>query len=163
MTTDIRRATSADVESIRQIAKASWEADYPDILSREASEEGFEEWYDPDRIEAELNEDDTILLVGVRDDENVGFAHAVRTQRTGHILRVYVTPDHRGRGVGGDLLAGARDALLTRGVDRIQAMVLAANDPGNAFYESFGFEKTDERETVIGGETYAENVYERRR
>jgi len=163
MTIDIGRATSADIESIRHIARASWETDYPDILSREAIEEGFEEWYDPDRIESELKEDDTILLMGARDDENVGFAHAVRTQRTGHVLRVYVAPDHRGRGVGGDLLAGARDALLTRGADRIQAMVLAANDPGNAFYESFGFEKTDEQETIIGSETYPENVYERRR
>lgn len=160
---ELRQATPEDVEAIRDVAKATWEADYPDILHRETIEEGVEEWYDRDQIEFELGEEDTVLLVAESDNEVVGFAHAVRTRRTGYILRVYVVPEHRQEGVGSELLASARDALLTRGVDSIQAMVLAANEPGNAFYEKFGFERVDEEETVIGEETFTENVYERKR
>jgi ribosomal protein S18 acetylase RimI-like enzyme len=159
----IRRATSTDIETIRHIAKESWETDYPNLLSRETIEEGFEEWYAPERIKSELEKDDAILLIGVENNKAVGFAHGIRAQRTGHILRVYVTPDYRDQGVGSNLLTSTRDALLTRGVDQIQAMVLAENDPGNAFYRAFGFEKIDEQETIVGGKTYSENVYERRR
>ncbi|MFC4541150.1 GNAT family N-acetyltransferase [Halosolutus amylolyticus] len=160
---ELRRATATDVDAIREIAETSWRTDYPDILNREAIEDGIDEWYDPDRIQAELAEDDAVVLVAELDDEPVGFAHAIRQQRTGYILRVYVAPDARGRGVGSALLTSARDALLTRGVDDVRAMVLAGNEPGNAFYEEFGFEKVDEQETVIGGETYTEHVYQRTR
>ena len=38
-------------------------------------------------------------------------------------------------------------------------MVLAANDPGAAFYERFGFGFVDERETTIGDESYPESRY----
>lgn len=160
---EIRRADSADIDAIERVAEATWNTDYPGILNREAIEEGVEEWYDPGRLESELEEEDAVVLVAEIDDEVVGFAHAVRQQRTGFILRVYTHPEARGEGVGSELLSHARDALIKRGVDSIRAMVLAGNEPGNAFYESFGFEKVGEDETVIGGESYTENVYERKR
>lgn len=160
---EIRQATEADIEPIEQVARETWETDYPDILHRETIEEEVEEWYNDDQLEIELEEEDAILLVAEIDGEVVGFTHAVRRRRTGYILRVYTSPDHRGEGVGSELLTKARDVLLTRGVDNVRAMVLAENEPGNAFYESFGFEKVDEEETVIGGDTYTENVYERKR
>ncbi|UHQ98761.1 GNAT family N-acetyltransferase (plasmid) [Natrinema zhouii] len=158
---EIRRATSEDTGEIRAVAASSWRTDYPNILNREAIEEGVEEWYNSEQIASELAEDDAILLVAEIDDKVVGFTHAVRRQRTGFILRVYVNPDYRKQGIGTELFASARDALLTRGVDDIRAMVLAGNEPGNVFYKTVGFEKVDEEETVIGGETYTENVYVR--
>lgn len=160
---EIRRATSADIDAIKAVAASTWRIDYPDILNREAIEEGVEQWYGSEQIASELTEDDAILLVAEIDDEVVGFAHAVRRHRTGFILRVYVDPDYRKQGIGSELLASARDALLTRGVDDIRAMVLSGNEPGNAFYKTFGFEKIDEEETAIGDETYTENVYVRAR
>jgi ribosomal protein S18 acetylase RimI-like enzyme len=160
---EIRQATESDIESIEQVARETWETDYPTILHRETVDEEVEEWYNDDQLETELEEEDAILLVAETDGEVVGFTHAVRRRRTGYILRVYVAPDHRGEGVGSELLTSARDVLLTRGVDNVRAMVLAENEPGNAFYQSFGFEKVDDEETVIGGDTYTENVYERKR
>ena len=86
-------------------------------------------------------------------------AHATWNGEEGYILRLYVHPDHRGAGHGRELLAATRTALADRGVDRVNAMVLAANDDGNEFYERFGFERADESETVIDGESYRENRY----
>lgn len=160
---NIRQATEEDIEAIRKVAEAAWENDYPEILSRETVDAGVEEWYELENIEADLKMHDAILLVAEVDDEVVGFAHAIWARRTGHILRVYVLPDYRQRGIGGELLASVRDTLLRRGADRIQAMVLAENEQGNAFYESFGFEKVDEGETLIGDKSYKENVYVRKR
>lgn len=158
---NIRHAQPDDVSDISRVAERSWETDYPGILNRENVGEIAQEWYAEDRIREELDNEDAILVVAEADDTVVGFAHGIWARRTGHILRVYVDPDHRGAGIGRELLATVRDSLLNRGSDRIQAMVLAENDVGNQFYQDAGFEKIDESETTIGGDTYTENVYRR--
>lgn len=168
-----REATTDDIDAIRAVARAAWETDYPAILSRETVEEGIEEWYAPDRLYEEFADVRTRVFVAVEEDADgrevvVGFSHAiVGSDETGlgddgdgHLLRLYVHPDHRERGVGRQLLERTRDALFERGVERIKAMVLAENDLGNAFYRGFGFEKVAESETTVGGETYRENTYE---
>lgn len=157
----IRHARSDDVAAIRRIAEETWDADYPEILHRENVDEVVHEWYDDESIREEISKEDSVVVVAEEDGEILGFAHGIWARRTGHILRVYVHPDQRGEGVGGDLLAALRDALLKRGSDRVQAMVLAENEAGNEFYRQAGFEKIDEGETIIGGESYTENVYRR--
>ena len=156
---EIRKATTDDAEAIATVARASWESDYPDILSRETVEKGVEEWYAPEEIEAEIASDDALIPVAETGGEVVGFAHTVEDEHGGTVLRLYVAPDHRREGVGGDLLEHARDALDTRGAERVRAMVLADNELGNTFYRRHGFELAEEGETVIGGTTYRENVY----
>ncbi len=159
---EIRRAQTDDVTSIRRVAERTWEADYPEILNRENIEKIVDEWYAEDRIREELMNEDAVVTIAEEDGIVVGFAHGVWARRTGHILRVYVDPEHRGEGIGRELLAAVRDSLLNRGSDRIQAMVLAENEVGNQFYQDAGFEKIDEGETTIGEESYTENVYRRK-
>lgn len=157
----IRFATTDDVEGIRRVARKSWRTDYPEILSRETAEEAVEEWYDPDRIEEEIESDDALIPVLETDDDGdiIGFAHAVWDAQAGTVLRLYVAPDHRDQGIGTDLLTWTVDALADRDVERVRALVLSENEPGNAFYRAFGFEKTGEDRTTIGDETYRENTY----
>jgi len=155
----VRPADPDDIDAVKRVAERSWTADYPDILSRETAEAAAEEWYGADSLAAELDAERTLLSVVEADDRVVGFAHATWNDDEGYILRLYVHPDHRGAGHGRELLAATRTALADRGVDRVSAMVLAANDGGNEFYERFGFERADESETVIDGESYRENRY----
>jgi len=157
----IRPATAEDIEGIRRVAKQSWEHDYPDILTRETTEEAVEDWYAPDRLDEELDYAGTLPFVAEREGTIVGFAHATWNDEEdeGYILRLYVQPDARREGVGRELLDRTCAELTARDVDRINAMVLAENEPGNAFYERFGFEQSDESETRIGGETYRERRY----
>jgi ribosomal protein S18 acetylase RimI-like enzyme len=155
----IREATSDDAESIAGVARVSWKHDYPDILSRDTAEQGVKDWYAPETIAAEIDSDDAVIPVAESGEEVVGFAHAVEDETGGTILRVYVAPDHRGDGIGSDLLERAREALADRGAERVRAMVLAENEPGNEFYRRFGFELRERNETRIGEESYRENVY----
>ncbi len=161
-----REATRDDVAAIERIARASWEADYPDILSREtAADEAVDEWYGRDAIERELDAPGSILLVAVADDDDdgpVGFAHAVVTGGEATILRLYVHPEARREGIGRELLGRTIREASDRAADRIRAMVLAENDLGNAFYRTAGFEPVEAGETVIGGERYEETTYELR-
>ncbi|PSQ16466.1 N-acetyltransferase [Halobacteriales archaeon QS_8_69_26] len=157
---EIRPATADDAEGIGAVAEASWEADYPEVVSRESAAEAAGEWYGPDRMRRAAEDPGTVLLVAA-EGEVVGFAHAaVSTERmAGSILRLYVHPDHRRRGIGSDLLAATVEALRDLEVERIEAMVLAANDQGNEFYREAGFRRDDVGETKITGEYYEENVY----
>jgi ribosomal protein S18 acetylase RimI-like enzyme len=155
----VREATGDDAESIAGVARVSWKHDYPDILSRDTAEQGVEEWYAPETIATEIDSDDAVVPVAERDGELVGFAHAVEDELGGAILRVYVAPDYRSEGIGGDLLEHVREELADRGAERVRAMVLAENEPGNEFYQRFGFELDEKSETRIGEETYRENVY----
>ncbi|WP_411965048.1 N-acetyltransferase family protein [Haloferax sp. YSMS24] len=157
----IRVATEADIDAIRQVAKRSWETDYPEILTRETIEEGFNDWYAREQIADALFPARSLVLVAERDDAVVGFAHATWSsdEREGYILRLYVHPDYRRQNVGHELLNRTRTELSEEGVTRINAMVLAENEPGNNFYEQFGFEFVDETQTTIGGNAYRENRY----
>ena len=152
-----REPTRADVEAIRRVARASWERDYPDILSRETV---VEEWYGREAIERELDAPGSVVLVAEDDDEVVGFAHAVVTGGEATILRVYVHPAYRREGVGGELLERTIDEANDRAAESVRAMVLSANEPGGAFYRNAGFDPVETGETVIGGEAYEETVYE---
>jgi ribosomal protein S18 acetylase RimI-like enzyme len=157
----IRSATTDDIKGIRRVAQASWRNDYPEILSRETVEEAVEEWYDSERIKTEIKSTDALVPIVEMESnvEIIGFAQAVWDANTGTILRLYVSPDHRGQGVGTDLLEWTVDALADQNVQQIQTLVLSENTLGNEFYQDFGFEKTGENQTVIGGETYSENTY----
>lgn len=156
-----RSATARDLDAIQRIAEQSWVEDYPDILTRETAEEVVNDWYAPEQLEETLEQDRTLLLVAERGETIVGFSHSIwnDADAEGYILRLYVHPDHRREGVGTDLLERTCAALFEQEVDRINAMVLAGNDPGNEFYETFGVGFVNQRETTIGDETYEENRY----
>jgi len=158
---EFHEAATDDIGAIRSIATASWEADYPAVISRETIEAGVEEWYDPDELERELNEADTIVLLAV-DDEPVGFAHAVLGDDAGHLLRLYVDPDRRREGIGARLLDEVAQRIADRSdCEQFRAMVLSANESGKAFYRANGFDAVDEATTRIGGESYDETTFER--
>lgn len=159
---EIRRATGADVGGIRRVAERSWEADYPSFLTRETITSGVEEWYNPDSIRADLGNPLTVLLVAVEDETVVGFAQGHREEDVGHLLRIYVDPDHRRSGVATALFDATCETFRSAGVERIRAMALAANDPGRAFYRSLGMDQVDTGTTTIDGDRYDEAIFERR-
>lgn len=157
----VRPATGGDAAAIHDVARAAWEADYPDIVSRENATAAVEDWYDTDRIREAVDDPGTLVLVAETDGEVVGFAHAALSSEraTGSILRLYAHPDHRRSGVGSELLSETVDELRDREVERVEAMVLAENEPGNDFYREAGFRHDGTGETRIAGESYEENVY----
>lgn len=160
---DVRRATRDDVAAIQQVARESWAHDYPAVVGPENVAEGLhEDWYSDERIEDALDRDDALLLVA-EDDGVVGFAHGAWSDGEGDVLRLYVRPDARDRGVGSELLAATVEELSGRDVERVRAMVLRENDRGNAFYraEGFALDEGAGGETKIGDDYYAENVYVR--
>jgi ribosomal protein S18 acetylase RimI-like enzyme len=156
----IYEASMDDLEAIRTVAEASWKYDYPDILSRETVDEGFDDWYGREQLVDEIADPKTQVFIAEVDSEIAGFAHAIVDGAEGVVLRLYVHPDHRREGVGRGLFEHVREKLVGYDVERIRAMVLAENQLGNSFYRDLGFEKVAEGETIIADELFEENAYE---
>lgn len=160
MTTQVmvRAATPDDVDAIRRIAGVSWEATYADFMANETFETLLAEGYTPEHLEGIIESDVVELFVAVT-EEIVGFATSEPPVEgsIGHVS-TYVAPDCWGEGIGTALLERAIEHLDEQGTERVQDIVLAENDVGNAFYGEH-FEKTDETVVEMGGQEFDANVY----
>lgn len=70
----IRKATIADVESIRTIADQTWRPAYSEILSAEQLEFMLGEIYSADKIAAQIENDSQTYLLLIEDQKPVAFA-----------------------------------------------------------------------------------------
>jgi len=176
---EIRDATTDDVSTIRSLAREAWTEAYSDAVPQSVIEDAVSEWYAQETMTRIIGDDEQVCLVATDDDGRiVGFTHgatddgersdASRTSKgersessgsNGDVLRLYVAPDRWHEGIGTTLLETIEERLIDRGAETVQAMVLADNEMGNAFYEERGFEKTAEAETQLDGTTRTENVY----
>ena len=159
---EYRPATDEDIDGIRRVAEASWEADYPDVLSRETIREGVEQWYSQAVISMELQSPRTELLVAEDEGAIVGFVHGHWAGNAGIILRLYVHPEERGRGLGTDLFEAVVSAFREHDVDQLRAMALSENRTATAFFEDQGMVQVGTETTAIAGDQYEEAIFEYR-
>jgi ribosomal protein S18 acetylase RimI-like enzyme len=85
-------------------------------------------------------------LLLARAEELCGFAMFTVEQGSleqdvtrGIVENLYVRPEHRGEGIGAELLARAEQRLDGRGVDTIALHVMAANERARRFYRAHGY------------------------
>ncbi|PSQ50918.1 N-acetyltransferase [Halobacteriales archaeon SW_6_65_15] len=157
---DIRNATGEDISTIRSLAREAWTEAYSDAVPESVIEDAVSEWYAEETMTRIIGDDEQVCLVATDDDgQIVGFSHGATDNGVGDVLRLYVAPDRWHEGIGTDLLEAMEERLREMGAETVQAMVLADNEMGNAFYEERGFEKTGEAETQLDGDTRTENVY----
>lgn len=62
------------------------------------------------------------------------------TVTRGTIENLYVRPEYRDRGIGGELMTTAEEKLAARGVDAVKLEVLADNEAARRFYERHGYD-----------------------
>lgn len=155
---EIRRAKPADKPAIRDVARRSLQASYS--LGPQAITSAIEDWYDEERLDETLENDEHVLLVADENGQVVGFSESTLAgEAIGTLLWLHVDPAHRGREIGSSLFDTTCEQLTDIGADRIQARVLADNAGGNAFYQSHGFQKVGEESVEIAGRNYVENRY----
>ena len=73
------------------------------------------------------------------------FEGGVVTRAGGHVVGVFLCPDHRGRGVLGRLFQAVTDWLRDAGLDHVRLYVHANNLPAQRSYEKLGFQATGTR------------------
>jgi ribosomal protein S18 acetylase RimI-like enzyme len=155
---EIREATADDIEGIRRVARESLLESYTPALSEGTIDDAVKTWYGEDLSE-ELDDEDSLLLVGVEDGRVAAFSESYLTQienQTGEINWLHVAPEYRGSGYGSRLLEETEGRLVDRGIARLKGKVLEANESGPEFYESHGYERGSDREVELGDGTFTE-------
>src|SRR5581483_2619320 len=106
-------------------------------------------------IDKKLQVDDQLFFVAVADDAVVGTSRAGYDGHRGWIYSVAVSPAHRRRGIGRELVSHAERALISQGCVKINLQILEENGSVSAFYASLGY-AIEKR--VSMGKRIAENV-----
>ncbi|MFD1598784.1 GNAT family N-acetyltransferase [Halobellus rarus] len=159
---DVRDATTEDVDEIRRVATESLRASYGHAIDEETIAAAVEKWYSTDWLTKALGDEQEVFVLAVEDGSVVGFAQSEISdgrETVGYLDWLHVVPEHRGGGIGSQLLARLRQELVAAGVDRLEGRVLTENEEGVAFYDEQGFSEVGERTVEIRGQAFSERVF----
>ena len=145
---NIRPATPADIPQILQFIRdlAAYEREPDAVHATEADllRDGFGETKRFDCLIAELSKPSTNNQQPATNNQPAGFAlyfHNYSTWR-GHagiyLEDLYVSPEHRGKGIGKALLVRVAAIAVAEGCPRYEWSVLDWNQPSIDFYQSLG-------------------------
>ena len=95
--------------------------------------------------------------MGSSGDAIIGVTLAGHDGRRGFIYHTSVKNCERGKGVGRALVQGAMEALEREGISKVGLIAFAANEGGNAFWESIGF--TARRDVIYRNKNIKELEY----
>lgn len=90
-------------------------------------------------IEKYLLRNPNTSFVAAEGEDIRGVIMAGHDGRRGYIHHTAVHPEHRGRGIGTQLVNAALEALKDEGIHKVALVAFARNASGNAFWEKQGF------------------------
>ena len=105
-------------------------------------------WAGVDRIDARSALDDRLIWVAVVDELIIGFTDL---EPSGHLDRMYVHPEHEGRGVASALLNHLEDAARRQGLTKL---FTEASITAKPFFERRGFEVLTAQVVEFRGEKF---------
>jgi ribosomal protein S18 acetylase RimI-like enzyme len=133
---DVRRAELADVSAVREIGLRTWPVAYGGLASKEFIVDGLAQWWSPEAVERGIC--NGITLVAAEGEQLIGMVGLGREGDFWVMWKLYVLPDHQGRGVGKALLDAAIKAL-PEGTTELLLDVLVTNEQAIGFYRAQGF------------------------
>lgn len=148
----VSEATEPDISHIRDIAEKTWWPSYSSILSADQIRYMLDVIYAEETIRRQMVEGTQTYLL-LRDEGGLqGFASFGRRDDTTGIMKLhklYVLPQHHGKGYGMALIDAIKDRLLKSGIHIIDLNVNRYN-PARRFYEKAGFTVTRQEDIPIG-------------
>lgn len=132
----VRDAGHGDVVAICRFGRAHVQAHYAPLIGAAAADEQIRRWWNEMHLDAAVA--GGLVVVAEADGHVVGVGQRGRRGADHVVYKLYVHPQHRGRGLGPRLL----DALtrqLPADADRLYVEHFVANERAGAFYEREGF------------------------
>lgn len=148
----IRKAEKADVPVIIELAKATWEPTYRDILSKAQLEFMFNEMYSPASLETQMTILGHIFLILYIQGKPSGYAsYSEKPDSDGvyKLQKLYLLPELQGKGLGRKLIEAVEEQVLQEGGKVLELNVNRYN-PARNFYERLGFVFYQEEDIPIG-------------
>jgi GNAT superfamily N-acetyltransferase len=132
----VRDAEQNDVAAICRFGEAYIRPHYAPLIGAEAADEQVRRWWNETHLGAAVAEG--LVVVAEGDGQILGVGQRGRRGADHVVYKLYVHPEHRGRGLGPELLA----AIITRlpaEADRLYVEHFVANERAGAFYQREGF------------------------
>ena len=148
--TRIRAMTKNDVAAVSRLLGGSWRRTYSPIMGAEDTARLSNERHTPEKLGAELANDNRMSFVAERSDGSIaGYAMAAMDEHGDVTLdRLHVEPEEFGTGLAVDLLHAVLAAHA--GIPSIALEVIEGNDRAIAFYRKHGFEVVERRPAAHG-------------
>jgi diamine N-acetyltransferase len=147
----IREATTTDIPTINQLAKAIWEPTYRTILTREQIDYMFSVIYTHEALERQMLEGQTFLLL-YEGTEPIGFAaYSIKDkeERSYKLNKIYLLLSRQGEGLGKLMLEEVESRASKAGAKYLDLNVNKYNK-AKAFYERCGYQVHLEEDIPIG-------------
>ena len=132
----VREAERDDVAAICRFGEAHIRPHYAPLIGAEAADEQVRRWWNETHVGAAVAEGQ--VVVAEADGQILGVGQGGRSGADHVVYKLYVHPEHRGRGLGPQLLA-AITRQLPADADRLCIEHFVANERAGAFYEREGF------------------------
>jgi len=136
----LRTAEASEVELIRSLAKKSWRAHYPGIISHEQIEYMLDWMYSALQLTDDIERGVEFVLL-VSDQATLGFAGWESKGDTAYLHKLYLLPEVTGKGLGAELLKEVHRRAKQAGLRYIELGVNKYNHKAIRAYERFGFER----------------------
>jgi ribosomal protein S18 acetylase RimI-like enzyme len=133
---DIRRAELSEVDAVRQIGVTTWPVAYAGLASEKFITDGIAQWWSAEVVEWGIR--NGITLVAAEGDHLAGMVGLGREDGKWVMWKLYVLPEHQGKGIGKALLDAAI-AALPEGTTELLLDVLVTNEKAIGFYRAHGF------------------------
>ncbi|MYW95716.1 GNAT family N-acetyltransferase [Amycolatopsis rubida] len=131
--TRLRPAEPGDVGAICRFGEKHIPPHYTPLIGDAAAHRQVRRWWNESHIGAAVMEGRVVVA------DNDGHIVAVGQRGADHVVyKLYLHPEHRGRGLGRRLL-DALASQLPASVDKLRIEHFAANERAGAFYEREGF------------------------
>jgi GNAT superfamily N-acetyltransferase len=132
----VREAEPDDVAAICRFGEAHIRPHYAPLIGAEAADEQVRRWWNETHVGAAVAEGQ--VVVAEADGQVLGVGQRGRSGADHVVYKLYVDPEHRGRGLGPQLLA-AITRQLPADAERLCIEHFVANERAGAFYEREGF------------------------
>jgi ribosomal protein S18 acetylase RimI-like enzyme len=132
----VRDAEHDDVAAICRFGEAHIRPHYAPLIGAAAADEQVRRWWDETHIGGAVAEG--LVVVAEAGGQLAGVGQRGRSGADHVVYKLYIHPQHRGRGLGPRLI----DALIRQlpaDADRLDVEHFVANERAGAFYEREGF------------------------
>lgn len=141
-----------DIPLIRDMARATWMATYPDIIGMQQVEYMLDRFYSTTTLSNQINVSTHVFLIAVVDKQPIAFAAYSLVDLTGtyKLHKLYTLPSAQKTGAGRALIDYIANNIRSLGGKRLVLNVNRHNAVAIRFYEHYGFSCSYEEDIDIG-------------
>lgn len=153
---DIRPALEKDIASIQSMAQRIWPVCFAGIIPPEKLTEMVERIYSEENLVQEVKSGHRFWVASL-DGKPVGYVSAYKEKYAVWLKKLYLDPEHQGKGIGATMMRTAVASFLP--ASEIRLLVNNGNLSAQRFYERMGFTWTEEVAVTMGGHAFTDYLY----